>query len=311
MADIQKNDFTQKDFESFDPRFDKLLLASSKLTKHWTGSIWAEGPVYFSEGDYLLFSDIPNNRMMRWNDTDGMTVFREPANFTNGHTRDLEGRLVSCEHGTRQVTRTEADGTITVLVNNYEGKKLNSPNDVIVKSDGTIWFTDPPYGILSNKEGYKADSELGHCYVFRFDPKTENLSIVAKDRDKPNGLAFNLDESILYVSDTGASHKKYGWHHIFAYDVIDGHKLSEARMFKQVSPGVSDGFRFDKNGYIFTSSEDSIQVYSQDAKLLGKIYVPEPSANCTFGGPEKNRLYITATSSLYSITLNTTGVQHP
>ena len=304
-------DTTHKDFESFDPRFDDLLLPTSKLVKHWTGSIWAEGPVYFSEGDYLLFSDIPNNRMMRWNDAEGMSVFREPANFTNGHTRDLEGRLISCEHGGRRVTRTEADGSITVLVDNLEGKKLNSPNDVVVKSDGTIWFTDPPYGILSNHEGYKADSELGHCYVFRFDPKTQELSIVAKDRDKPNGLAFNLDESILYVSDTGLSHKENGWHHIFAYDVIDGTSLGESNIFAEVNPGVSDGFRFDNNGYIFTSSADSIQVYSTDAKLLGKIYVPEPSANCTFGGPEKNRLYITATSSLYSITLNTTGAQHP
>ena len=305
------SDTPQKDFESFDPRFDALLLPSSKLEKHWTGSIWAEGPVYFSEGNYLLFSDIPNNRMMRWNDADGMSVFREPANFTNGHTRDLEGRLISCEHGSRSITRTEIDGTLTILVDNFEGRKLNSPNDVVVKSDGTIWFTDPPYGILSNHEGYKADSELGHCYVFRFDPKTQDLSIVAKDRDKPNGLAFNLDESILYVSDTGLSHKENGWHHIFAYDVIDGTKLGEASIFAEVNPGVSDGFRFDKNGYIFTSSADSIQVYSEDGKLLGKIFVPEPIANCTFGGLEKNRLYITATSSLYSITLNTTGAQHP
>ena len=168
----------------------------------------------------MLFSDIPNNRMMRWNDQEGLSVFRQPANFTNGHYRDRQGRLISCEHGTRRVTRTEKDGTITVLVDNYQGKKLNSPNDVVVKSDGTIWFTDPPYGILSNHEGYKADSELGHCYVFRFDPATNDLSIVATDRDKPNGLAFNLDETILYVSDTGKSHKEDSWHHIFAYDVI-------------------------------------------------------------------------------------------
>jgi len=300
-----------KTFESFDPRFDALLLENSSLVKHWTGSVWAEGPVYFSEGDYLLFSDIPNNRMMRWHDDEGMTVFREPANYTNGHYRDLEGRLVSCEHGGRRVSRTEKDGSISILVDNYEGKKLNSPNDIVVKSDGSIWFTDPPYGILSNHEGYKGDSELGHCYVFRLDPQTKELSIVATDRDKPNGLAFNLDESILYVSDTGKSHKEDGWHHIFAYDVIEGNRLGNARVFTEVNPGLSDGFRIDENGYVFTSSKDSIQVFSPEAELLGKIFVPEPIANCTFGGPDKNRLFITATSSLYSIYLNTKGVQHP
>lgn len=301
----------QNTFESFDPRFDALLRPDSKLVKHWTGSIWAEGPVYFSEGDYLLFSDIPNNRMMRWHDQEGMSVFREPANYTNGHYRDLEGRLISCEHGGRRVSRTEKDGSLSVLVNNYKGKKLNSPNDVVVKSDGSIWFTDPPYGILSNHEGYQANSELGHCYVFRYDPKSNDLSVVASDRDKPNGLAFNLDESKLYVSDTGQSHKEDGWHHIFAYDVIDGHKLGSSSVFAEVNPGLSDGFRLDKNGYIFTSSKDSIQVFSPEAELLGKLFVPEPSANCTFGGPEKNRLFITATSSLYSIYLNTQGVQNP
>ncbi len=300
-----------KTFESFDPRFDALLLENSSLVKHWTGSVWAEGPVYFSEGDYLLFSDIPNNRMMRWHDAEGMTVFREPANYTNGHYRDLEGRLVSCEHGGRRVSRTEKDGSISILVDNYEGKKLNSPNDIVVKSDGSIWFTDPPYGILSNHEGYKGDSELGHCYVFRLDPQTKELSIVATDRDKPNGLAFNLDESILYVSDTGKSHKEDGWHHIFAYDVIEGNSLGNARVFTEVNPGLSDGFRIDEHGYVFSSSKDSIQVFSSEAELLGKIFVPEPIANCTFGGPDKNRLFITATSSLYSIYLNTKGVQHP
>ncbi len=300
-----------KAFESFDPRFDALLVENSSLVKHWTGSVWAEGPVYFADGDYLLFSDIPNNRMMRWHDEEGMSVFREPANYTNGHYRDLEGRLVSCEHGGRRVTRTEKDGSISILVDNYEGKKLNSPNDIVVKSDGSIWFTDPPYGILSNHEGYKGDSELGHCYVFRLDPQTKDLSIVATDRDKPNGLAFNLDESILYVSDTGKSHKEDGWHHIFAYDVIAGNRLGSARVFAEVNPGLSDGFRIDENGYLFTSSKDSIQVFSSEAELLGKIYVPEPIANCSFGGPNKNRLFITASSSLYSIYLNTKGVQKP
>ncbi len=298
-------------YESFDARFDALIRAEARLERLCTGFIWAEGPVYFAEGDYLLWSDIPNNRMMRWNIQEGMSVFRQPANFSNGHYRDLEGRLISCEHGTRRVTRTETDGSITVLVDNYQGKKLNSPNDVVVKSDGSIWFTDPPYGILSNHEGYQSDSELGHCYVFRFDPASGELSIVASDRDKPNGLAFNLDESILYVSDTGQSHKEDGWHHIFAYEVMDGKTLSPGRIFAEINPGVSDGFRLDKHGYIFSSSRDSIQVYSSEAELLGKIFVPEPIANCTFGGPQRDCLFITASTSLYSIYLNTQGVQRP
>jgi gluconolactonase len=302
---------TQTHFEGFDPRFDGLIKQDSGLEKLCTGFIWAEGPVYFAEGDYLLFSDIPNNRMMRWHDQEGLSVFRQPSNFTNGHYRDHQGRLISCEHGTRRVTRTEEDGSITVLIDHYQGKKLNSPNDVVVKSDGTIWFTDPPYGILSNHEGYKADSELGHCYVFRFDPATNDLSIVAHDRDKPNGLAFNLDETILYVSDTDISHNPNGWHHIFAYDVLDDKQLGPGRIFAEISPGASDGFRLDKHGYIFTSSGDSIQIFSPDGMLLGKIIVPEPSSNCTFGGPNKDRLFITATSSLYSIYLNTQGVQRP
>ncbi len=301
-------------FESYDKRFDNLLLKESKLEKLCTGTIWAEGPVYFAEGDYLLWSDIPNNRMMRYSNTDGMTVYREPANFTNGHYRDLAGNLISCEHGGRRLTRTLADNTIEVIVDNYQGKQLNSPNDVVVKSDGTIWFTDPPYGILSNVEGYKADSELEGCFVFCFDPTTESLTIVANDRDKPNGLAFNLDESILYVSDTGGSHKKDGWHHIFAYDVSkngSNYQLSNSRIFAEVTPGLADGFRLDINGNIFTSSQDSIQVYASDGTQLGKIFVPETIANCTFGGPNKDYLYIVASTSLYGIKLNTKGVQTP
>ncbi len=297
-------------FVRFDPRFDALIRPDSVLEKLCTGFIWAEGPVYFADGDYVLWSDIPNDRMLRWSDAAGMTVFRQPAGYTNGHYQDHEGRLISCEHGNRRVSRTEANGTIITLTDNYQGKKLNSPNDLVVKSDGTIWFTDPPYGILSDHEGHKADSELGACYVFRLDPNSGELTIVARDRDKPNGLAFNLDETILYVSDTGASHQEGGWHHIFAYDVIDGRSLGQSRIFAAIDPGVSDGFRIDKHGYIFTSAGDGIHVYDADATLLGKILVPEKVANCTFGGPNRDRLFICATSSLYSITLNTHGVQN-
>ena len=296
-------------YEIFDERFEKLIVPNAKLEMLGTGTIWAEGPVYFSNGEYLLWSDITNDRIMRWSEPDGITTHKQPATYTNGHTLDHQGRLLSCSHGARRVTRTEHDGTITVLADNYLGKKLNSPNDIIVKSDGTIWFTDPPYGILSDHEGHKAPQEQAGCYVYRLDPETGHLETVATDRVKPNGLAFNLDESILYVSDTAISHDEKGWHHIFAYDVIDGIELANSRIFAEVNPGCSDGFRLDINGYIFTSSQDSIQVFSEKAELLGKIMVPEVSANCTFGGQNKSRLFITATTSMYAIELNTRGVQ--
>lgn len=300
-----------ENIEILDPRMTELLLPDSRLERHCTGAIWSEGPVYFSEGDYILWSDIPNNRMLRWSDNDGMSVYREPSNFTNGHTRDREGRLVSCEHGGRRISRTEPDGSVVCVVDNYQGKKLNSPNDVVVKSDGTIWFTDPPYGIMSNEEGYQAESEIGANYVYRFDPSNEELSVVANDFDKPNGLAFSPDESLLYISDTGASHDPDGAHHIRVFDVVQGKSLANGRIFAVVDPGLADGFRLDVNGNLFTSSEDSIQVYTSAGERIGKIMVPEKIANCTFGGPEKNRLFIVASSSLYSITLNTRGVQQP
>ena len=300
-----------ENIEILDPRMKDLLLPDSKLERHCTGAVWSEGPVYFSEGDYILWSDIPNNRMLKWSQAEGMSVYREPSNFTNGHTRDREGRLISCEHGGRRISRTEPDGNVVCVVDNYQGKKLNSPNDVVVKSDGTIWFTDPPYGIMSNEEGYQAESEIGANYVYRFDPQNEELSVVADDFDKPNGLAFSPDENLLYISDTGASHDPQGAHHIRVFDVVDGRSLANGRVFAVVDPGLADGFRLDLHGNLYTSSEDSIQVYTAAGERIGKILVPEKIANCTFGGPEKNRLFIVASSSLYSITLNTRGVQQP
>jgi gluconolactonase len=306
---------TNTGFEVYDERFRALLRPDSKLEKLCTGTVWAEGPVYFAEDDCLLWSDIPNNRMLRWSEQDGMTIYREPANFTNGHYRDLQGRLLSCEHGGRRVTRTEADGRVVVLVDNYQGKKLNSPNDLVVKSDGTIWFTDPPYGILSNVEGYQAESEIGANYVYRLDPETGDLAIVADDFDKPNGLAFSPDERVLYISDTGGSHTEGGPHHIRAFDVVQDATsspfLTNGRLFADISPGLSDGFRIDMNGNLFTSAADGIQVFSADSELLGRILVSEVVANCTFGGPDKDRLFIVATTSLYSIRLNTRGGQRP
>jgi gluconolactonase len=300
-----------KKFEVYDNRFLMLLRSDSHLRHIAWGMRWSEGPVYFAEGDYLVWSDIPNNRMMRWSEADGMTVYREPSNFSNGNTRDLQGRLVTCEHGGRRVTRTEADGTITVLADRYQGKRLNSPNDVIVKSDGTVWFTDPPYGILQKDEGYPGLSEVGGNYVYRLDPETGELTMVVNDMEKPNGLAFSPDEKTLYVVDSAFSHDPFGNHQLRAYDVIDGTWLTNSRIFAVINPGIPDGFRLDIHGYLYISSGDSIQVYSPAGELLGKIMVPERIANCTFGGPDKNRLFIAANSSIYAIDLNTTGVQKP
>lgn len=299
-------------FEIFDDRFRALLLPDSRLEKLADGCIWAEGPVYFPAG-YVVWSDIPNNRMLRWNESDGsVETFRQPCNYTNGNTLDLQGRLITCEHGGRRVSRTEPDGTIVTVVDHYQGKRFNSPNDVVVKSDGTIWFTDPPYGILpGTKEGYATEPDLDGCYVFRFDPASGETTLVVDDMVKPNGLAFSPDEQRLYVADTGASHDPTVERVIRVYDVVDGKSLANGRVFCHIDPGMADGFRFDHNGYLYTSSADSIQVYSEAGERLGKIFVPEPIANCTFGGPGKNRLFITASSSLYVIDLNTRGLQKP
>jgi gluconolactonase len=294
------------DIEILDERFKSMISEGATLKKHCSGMEWAEGPVYSAEGDFVLWSDIPNDRIMRWSDAEGCSVFRHPAGYTNGHYRDRQGRLVSCEHGDRRISRTEHDGTVVTLVDNYKGKKFNSPNDLVVKSDGCIWFTDPPYGILTNREGHQAESELGANYVFRMDPSSGELEIVSDDFDRPNGICFSPDENVMYIADTGEPG------HIRAFDVIDGRRLANSRVFAVVRPGLADGFRVDTNGNLFTSAKDGIQVYSPEAELLGKILVPEPAtANCVFGGPGKNRLYITASTSLYSMELNATGAQTP
>lgn len=306
MPSEHSEDKVREGLEIYDGRFEQMLPQGATLEKHFTGTAWAEGPVYFTEGDYVVWSDIPNDRMMRWSPSDGASVFREPAGYTNGNYRDRQGRLVSCEHGNRRVSRTETDGSVVSLVDRFDGKRLNSPNDLVVKSDGTIWFTDPPYGILSDHEGHKAESELEACYVFRFDPETEELRIVCDELDQPNGICFSPDENILYIADTGKPLN------LCAFDVIYGDRITNKRVFAVVRPGAADGFRVDTDGNVFTSASDGIQVYSPSGELLGKILVPErQTANCVFGGPDKRRLYITASSSLYSIQLNTTGAQTP
>jgi gluconolactonase len=275
------------------------------LEKLHTGTRWAEGPCYFADTGVLIWSDIPNNRMLRFVDGLGVDVFRQPSNCSNGNTRDREGRLVSCEHESRRVTRTEVDGTITVLADRYQGKRLNSPNDVVVKSDGSIWFTDPPYGIMSDYEGKKSESEQDGNYVYRLDPASNALSIVASDFDKPNGIAFSPDERQLFIADSGQPR------HMRVFDVDDAKHLSGGRVFAECDAGCFDGFRFDTGGNLWTSTKAGVSCYAPGGELLGKIRVPEAVANLTFGGPKRNRIFITATTSLYAVFVNARGAQTP
>ncbi|MEZ5667467.1 MAG: SMP-30/gluconolactonase/LRE family protein [Alphaproteobacteria bacterium] len=301
------------DFVIIDDRFADLLLKDAWVERVFTGSIWAEGPVYFRNGDYVLWSDIPNNRMLRWSSADGGSVFREPSNFTNGHTLDRQGRLVSCEHGGRRVSRTSKDGTYEVLVDRFEGRRLNSPNDVVVKSDGSVWFTDPSYGILSDWEGFAGEMEYGACYVFRFDPADGSLSVISDHFAKPNGLAFSPDERILYVADTEASHNPAGRRDIWAFDVTaDGRGVENGRRFAVCDSGLFDGFRIDVEGNVWTSAGDGVHVYTPEpeAKKIGAIRIPERAvANVVFGGPDGNILYVAATTSLYRVELGVAGIQ--
>jgi gluconolactonase len=288
-------------FEVIDERFRKLCNKTAKLEKLYEGCRWAEGPAYFPAGRYLLWSDIPNNRIMRYDECSGWTsVFRQPSNNTNGHTVDRQGRLVSCEHLGRRVTRTEFDGTITVLADRWNGKRLNSPNDVVVKSDGSVWFTDPAYGIDWDYEGERAQSEIGACNVYRIDPQSGACEIVCDDFVRPNGLAFSPDESKLYIADTGISHVENGPKHIRVFDVVDGRTLRGGEVFATCTNGVFDGFRFDEDGRLWTSAADGVHCYLPDGTLIGKIHVPEVVANICFGALRRNRLYICGTTSLYA-----------
>ena len=296
--------------------FANLTNGNARLHKLWTGAAWAEGPVFFRDGNFLLFSDIPNDRIMRFvPDFSGLegtvSVYRQPCGYTNGHTRDREGRLISCEHGGRRVSRTEYDGTVTTIADRYNGKRLNSPNDVVVKSDGTIWFTDPSYGILSDLEGHKGEEEYGGCNVFRFDPKDGSLTVVADDFLKPNGIAFSPDEQLLYIADTGASHAENGPKHIRVFDVTDGNTLANGRVFADCDSGMFDGFRLDTDGRVWSSAGDGVHCFAPDGTQLGKILVPEVVANVCFGGPKKNRLYICGTTSLYAVSVCVTGASIP
>ena len=296
-------------YEIRDPRFRRLVVGSAALDELYTGCRWAEGPVWFADLNCLIWSDIPNERMLRYSQDGDVSVFRPRSDFTNGNTRDNQGRLVSCQHGQRRVVRTEIDGSITVLADSFQGKRLNSPNDVVVKSDGTIWFSDPNYGIMSNYEGFKAEPEQATRNVYRLDPASGALTAVCTDFGQPNGLAFSPDEKKLYIADSAWSHDPDWPRHIRAFDVRDDGTLSGGRELCVVDQGLPDGFRVDIDGNIWTSAGDGVHCFAPDGTLLGKILVPQGVSNVTFGGPRRNRLFITATKSLYAVYTATTGAR--
>ncbi len=291
-----------------DPRLTDLVAPGAVPERLATGAAWSEGPVYLPDATAVVWSDIPNDRMLRWSAADGMSEFRSPSIFTNGNTLDREGRMVTCSHGQRAIIRTDHNGSVGVLVDRWHGKRLNSPNDLVVHADGSIWFTDPPYGIASNREGYQAESEIGANWVYRFDESTGELEPVVTDVEEPNGLAFSPDWSLLYVADTSAALRTDGTgnHHIRVYRMA-GRRALDGRLFAVVEPGLADGFRLDVHGNVFTSSADSIQVYAPDGTRLGKIPVPEKVSNCCWGGADRSDLYITAGSSLYRLATTTVG----
>jgi gluconolactonase len=295
-------------FEVLDRRFAACFVGHARVERLWTGGRWVEGPAWFAPGRFLVWSDIPNNRMMRFDETSGaVSVFRQPSNNSNGNTVDNQGRLVTCEHLTRRVTRTDFDGTVQVIADRFEGKRFNSPNDVVVKSDGSIWFTDPSYGIMHDYEGEYGEEEIGGCHVYRVDPQSGDVGKVAGDFEKPNGLAFSPDERLLYVADTGASHLENGPRHIRGFSVSDKGTLAGGEVFATCTSGLFDGFRIDRTGRIWASAEDGVHCYDPDGTLIGKIRIPEIVSNVTFGGARRNRLFITATSSLYAVYLTANG----
>lgn len=294
---------------ALDPRFDKYLLFNAAIERLATGFRWAEGPVWFGDQRSLLWSDIPNDRVLRWDEAIGaVSTFRQPSGFANGHTRDRQGRLLSCEHGTRRVTRTEYDGRITVICDGFDGKRLNSPNDIVVKSDDSIWFTDPPFGILAHHEGGVAAAELP-TNIYRVDGRTGQATVVSSDVARPNGLCFSPDERRLYVVESGAVPRR-----IRVFDLgDDGRQLVNDRVFVQCdADSAPDGFRCDVDGNLWAGwgtgdGRDGVRVFAPDATPIGHIALPERCANLCFGGVARNRLFMAASQSLYALYVNTQG----
>jgi gluconolactonase len=298
------------DFQVVDPRFHALALPYVHVEKLYTGCRWAEGPAWFAAGRYLVWSDIPNDRMLRWDETDGsVSVFRQPAHNSNGNTVDLQGRLVTCEHRGRCVSRTEFDGARTVLADRFDGKRFNSPNDVVVKGDGSVWFTDPSYGIDSDYEGDAAESEIGARNVYRIDPASGRVTLVASDFVQPNGLAFSPDESLLYIADTGLTHQVDGPQHVRRFEVApNGRTLAGGEVFATCPAGLFDGFRIDVQGNLWLSAGHGVHCHASDGTLLGRIVIPEAVSNVCFGGAKLNRLFVCGTTSLYAVYLNARGI---
>ena len=297
--------------EVLDARFAPYRIGNAAVERLYTGCRWAEGPVWFGDLRCLLWSDIPNDRMLRWSEETGqVSVFRQPAHNSNGNTRDRQGRLVTCEHGSRRVTRTEHDGRVTVLLDRFDGRRLNAPNDVVVASDGAVWFTDPGYGILMNYEGERSEFELPRN-VYRLDPATGAATVVAGDFDRPNGLCFSPDEALLYIVDTGEPH------HIRVFDVLEGRRLANGRVFADMRPGNADGIRTDRDGNLWAAAGwggagyDGVHIFAPDGALIGRVRLPETASNLCFGGLKKNRLFITAGQSLYSLYVEALGAQTP
>jgi len=293
---------------TLDPSFDRYRLPLAKVERIATGCRWAEGPVWLGDTRSLVWSDIPNNRMLRWDEETGRTsVFRKPSNYANGHTRDRQGRVVSCEHGGRRISRTEHDGTVTTVADSFQGKRLNSPNDLVVKSDGSIWFTDPTFGILGWYEGAKATPE-SPMNVYRVDASGA-IELAIEGINQPNGLAFSPDEKILYVVESRSDPRK-----ILAYDIVDGRKAVNGRVFIDAGPGTPDGFRVDVDGNLWCgwgmgeAGQDGVHIFNPDGKRIGRIDLPERCANLCFGGVHRNRLFMAASTSVYSLYVNTQGV---
>jgi gluconolactonase len=290
-----------------DPRFRSLVLMNCHLERLWTGGRWLEGPAWFGGGRYLIFSDIPNNRLLRFDDTDGsVSVFRTPSNYANGNTVDSLGRLITCEHLTRRVTRTEHDGGLSVIAASFGGQMLNSPNDAVVAADGSVWFSDPTYGIDGDYEGKTSLSETGANCLYRVSPGADDIFAMASDFVQPNGLGFSPDGQTLYVADTGSTHVANGPRHIRKFTVTD-EGLTGGEVFAECDNGLFDGFCIDAKGNLWTSSGDGVWCYSSVGALLGKIIVPEVVSNVCFGGEKRNRLFICGTTSLYATYLNVHG----
>jgi gluconolactonase len=297
------SDVIKSQFEVLDERF-RSCNGDDWTQRLHTGCRWTEGPAYFPAGRYLVFSDIPNDRMLRYDETTGAVgVFRAPANYANGHTVDRQGRLVSCEHGTRRVTRTEHDGSVTVIADQYNGMRFNSPNDVVERADGSIWFTDPSYGIDSDYEGHQARSEIGACHVYRAEPGTGRTTVAADDFERPNGLAFSPDDTQLFIVDSRLKHLR-------RFDVTPDGTLSGGEVFATCDAGTFDGIRFDDAGRLWAAAHDGLHCFAPDGTLLGKLLLPEICSNLTFGGPKRNDLFITASSSLYTLRVNFRGAPY-